>query len=65
MFTMKNMSIKLNKNILKSFFIIFLIIGLVFPKNITLEKVEDLRLEMIEKKNKRALIKLISIYKLI
>ena len=40
-----------------------LAIGFVYPKQMTLEKVEDLRLDMIEKKKKRALIKLISIYK--
>ena len=36
---------------------------MVFPKQMTLEKVEDLRLDMIQKKKKSALIKLISIYK--
>ena len=40
-----------------------LAVGFVYPKQMTLEKVEDLRLDMIEKKKKRALIKLISIYK--
>ena len=40
-----------------------LAIGFVYPKQMTLEKVEDLRLDMIEKKKKRALIKLISVYK--
>ena len=40
-----------------------LAVGFVYPKQMTLEKVEDLRLDMIEKKKKRALVKLISIYK--
>ena len=40
-----------------------LVVSFVYPKPMTLEKVEDLRLDMIEKKKKKALIKLISIYK--
>ena len=58
---------KVMKAIIKyiSYFILSatLAVGFVYPKQMTLEKVEDLRLDMIEKKKKRALIKLISIYK--
>lgn len=51
------------KNTLYFIFITIIVISFVFPKQMTLEKVEDLRLDMIEKKKKRALVKLISIYK--
>ena len=40
-----------------------LVVSFVYPKPMTLEKVENLRLDMIEKKKKKALLKLISIYK--
>jgi len=40
-----------------------LVVSFAYPKPMTLEKVEDLRLDMIEKKKKKALLKLISIYK--
>ena len=54
----------MNRESLKFFisniFIISIIsFGIVVSKPMTLEKVEDLRLNMIEKKNKRSLLKLI------
>ena len=61
----------LNKNSVLILLMIFIPIsfsdGGIIPfwgskKEITLEKVEDLRLNMIEKRNPKALIKLISIY---
>tara|TARA_B100001750_G_scaffold210452_1_gene191026 strand:- start:1137 stop:2243 length:1107 start_codon:yes stop_codon:yes gene_type:complete len=51
------------KSISYFIFITVIVVGFVFPKQMTLEKVEDLRLDMIEKKKKRALVKLISVYK--
>jgi len=51
------------KSISYFIFITVIVVGFVFPKPMTLEKVEDLRLDMIEKKKKRALVKLISVYK--
>ena len=53
----------MNKNLIYTIFIVLFSFSMVFPKPVTLEKVEDLRLDMIEKKKKNALIKLISIYK--
>ena len=58
------MTIKLLNKYAINILIIFIIsIGTVFAKPVSLEKVEDLRLKMIEKRNKRALVELISIYK--
>ena len=58
------MTIKLLNRHLINILIIFIIsFGTIFSKPVTLEKVEDLRLDMIVKKNKRSLVKLISIYK--
>jgi len=51
------------KKIFYFIFITIIVINFVFPKQMTLEKVEDLRLDMIEKKKKSALVKLISVYK--
>jgi len=51
------------KSISYFIFITAIVLSFTFPKQMTLEKVEDLRLDMIEKKKKRALVKLISIYK--
>ena len=53
----------MNKNLIYTIFIVLFSFSMVLPKQMTLEKVEDLRLDMIEKKKKRALIQLISIYK--
>ena len=59
-----NMGTKSLKFFLTNIFIISIIsVGIILSKPMTLEKVEDLRLDMIEKKNKRSLVKLISIYK--
>ena len=55
------MNIKLHRYLVILFSIIS--IGFVFPKEITLDGIEDLRLDMIEKRNKKSLVKLISIYK--
>ena len=47
------MTIKLLNRDLINILIIFIIpLGIIFSKPVTLEKVEDLRLDMIEKKNK-------------
>ena len=53
----------LNKFLTNSLIILVISSSVVFSKTMTLEKVEDLRLNMIEKKNKRSLVKLIEIYK--
>ena len=53
----------MNKNLIYTIFIVLFSFSMVFPKQMTLEKVEDLRLDMIEKKKKKALIQLRSIYK--
>ncbi len=55
------MSIIINRYFVALFTIVA--IGIVIPKEVTLDKIEDLRLDMIEKRNKRSLVKLISIYK--
>ena len=50
------MTIKLlNRHLINISIILLISIGTIFSKPVTLEKVEDLRLNMIEKKNKRAL----------
>ena len=53
----------LNRYLINISIISMILIGAAFAKPVSLEKVEDLRLNMIEKKNKRALVQLISIYK--
>ena len=53
----------LNRYLINILIISMILIGAAFAKPVSLEKVEDLRLNMIEKKNKRALVQLISIYK--
>ena len=58
------MTIKYLKRYLINISIILAILtGVLFAKPVSLEKVEDLRLKMIEKRNKRALLDLIEIYK--
>ncbi len=58
------MTIKYLKRYLINISIILAILtGVLFAKPVSLEKVEDLRLKMIEKRNKRALLNLIEIYK--
>ncbi len=53
----------LNRYLINISIISVILIGAAFAKPVSLEKVEDLRLNMIEKKNYRALVQLISIYK--
>ena len=53
----------MNKNLRHALLILTIAVSAVFPKEVTLETVEDLRLDMMEKKKKSALVKLISIYK--
>ena len=58
------MTIKLlNKYLTNTLIILIISSGVIFSKPMTLEKIEDLRLNMIEKKNKRSLVKLIEVYK--
>ena len=53
----------MKKNLIYTLFILLFSVSMVFPKQVTLERVEDIRLDMVQKKKKSALIKLISIYK--
>ncbi len=53
----------LNKYIIGALVFSLMSFSTIFAKPVTLEKVEDLRLNMIEKRNKKSLVKLIEIYK--
>ena len=53
----------LNKYIIGTLVFSLMSFSTIFAKPVTLEKVEDLRLNMIEKRNKKSLVKLIEIYK--